>query len=56
MQTTIIKEGTTQESYILGNNPSDKEEGKNTDFPSNEENTLFASGLLLDSLSSKLTC
>jgi hypothetical protein len=57
MQTTIIKEGMTQESYILDNNPLDKEEGskdKNSNFPSNEEDTLFASSLLLNDLSSNL--
>jgi hypothetical protein len=55
MQTTIIKEGMTQESYILDNNPSDKEEGskdKNSNFLSNEEDTLFTSSLLLNDLSS----
>jgi hypothetical protein len=57
MQTTIIEEGMTQESYILGNNSSDKEEdseAEDNDFPSNQENSLFASSLLLDGLSSNV--
>jgi hypothetical protein len=44
MQTTIIKEGMTQESYILGNNSSDKEEDseeEDNDFPSNQEDWIL---------------
>jgi hypothetical protein len=57
MRTTIIKGGMTQESYILGNNSSDKEEDseeKDNDIPSNQEDSLFASSLLLDGLSSNV--
>jgi hypothetical protein len=57
MRTTIMEEGMTQESYILGNNASDKEEDseeEDNDFPSNQEDSLFASSLLLDGLSSNI--
>jgi hypothetical protein len=57
MQTTIIEEGMTQESCILGNNSSDKEEDseeEDNDFLSNQEDSLFASSLLLDGLSSNV--
>jgi hypothetical protein len=54
---TIIEEGMMQESYILGDNASDKEEDseeEDNDFPSNQEDSLFASSLLLDGLSSNV--
>jgi hypothetical protein len=57
MQTTIIEEGMTQESCILGNNSSDIEEDseeEDNDFLSNQEDSLFASSLLLDGLSSNV--
>jgi hypothetical protein len=47
----------TQESHILGNTSSDKEEDseeEDNDFPSNQEDSLFASSLLLDGLSSNV--
>jgi hypothetical protein len=57
MRTTIIEEGMTQESYILGNNSSDEEEESEEEdnhFPSNQEDSPFASSLLLDDLSSNV--
>jgi hypothetical protein len=54
MQTTITKEGMTQESYILDKNSSEKDEDtsreERNDFRRDEGDTLFVSSLLLEDL------